>query len=54
MMHASLQIPALTKRKSQLSALEVENTHAIANVHIHVECVRQKYSILQGALPIDF
>jgi len=58
MMQASLQIPAFTKGKSQLSALEVENTRTIANVRIHVErvigCVRQKYSILQGTLPIDF
>ena len=47
-----------TNGKSQLSALDVENTHTIANVHIHVECVigcvRQKYSILQETLPIDF
>jgi len=58
MMQASLQIPAFTKGKTQLSALEVENTRTIANVRIHVErvigCVRQKYSILQGTLPIDF
>jgi len=58
MMQASLHIPAFTKGKAQLSALEVENTRTIANVRIHVErvigCVRQKYSILQGTLPIDF
>jgi len=58
MMPASLQIPAFMKGKSQLSALEVENTRTIANVRIHVErvigCVRQKYSILRGNLPIDF
>ena len=50
MMQASLLIPAFTKGKSQLSALEVENTRTIANFCIHVErvigCVRQKYSIL--------
>ena len=39
MMQASLQIPAFTKGKSQLSALEVENTRTIANIHIHVEHV---------------
>ena len=48
--------PSIYEKKAQLSALEVENT--IANVHIHVEhvigCVWQKYSILQGTLPIDF
>ena len=58
MMQATLHIPAFTKGKSQLSALEVENTRTIANVRIHIErvigCVRQKYSILQGTLPIDF
>ncbi len=50
-MHARLNIPAFTKGKSQLSATEIEETRAIANVRIH-ECVignvRQKYSILQS------
>ena len=58
MMQATLHIPAFTKGRSQLSALEVENTRTIANVRIHIErvigCVRQKYSILQGTLLIDF
>ena len=58
MMQASLLIPAFTKGKAQLSALEVENTRTIANVSIHIEhvigSVRQKYSILQGTLPSDF
>lgn len=57
MQQAHLHIPAFTKGKTQLSALEVEQTHAIANVRIHVERVignvRQKFSILQGTLPID-
>ena len=58
MMQATLRIPAFTKGKSQLSALEVENTCTIANVRIHIErvigCVRQKYSILQGTLSFGF
>ena len=58
MMQAHLHIPAFTKGKPQLSAVEVESTRKIANVRIHVErvigCVRQKYGILQGTLPIDF
>ena len=57
-MQASLQIPAFTEGKSQLSAIEVEGTRTIANVRIHVErvigCVRQKFSILQSTLPIHF
>ena len=46
-MQARLHISAFTKGKSQLSALEVEETRSIANVRIHVErvigLVRQKY-----------
>ena len=57
-MQATLHIPSFTKGKSQLSALEVEDTRTIANVRIHVErvigCVRQKFSILQSTLPIHF
>ena len=45
----------LTKRKSQLSAMEVTETRTIANVRIHVECVvgnvRQKCSMLQSTVP---
>ena len=55
---AKLYIPAFTKGKNQLSALEVEETRSIANVRIHVERVignvRKKYSILKDTLPIQF
>ena len=55
MMQATLHIPAFIK---ELSALEIEETHSIANVRIHVKrvigVVRQRYSILTGTLPIDF
>lgn len=58
MMQAKLHIPAFTKGKSQLSAMEVSETRTIANVRIHVERVignvRQKYSILQSTLPIHY
>ena len=58
MHQAKLHLPAFTKGKSQMSALEIEETRTIANVRIHVErvigLVRQKYTILQGTLPIDF
>ena len=55
---ASLHISAFTRGKQQLSALEIEDTRNIANVQIHVErvigCVRQKYTILQSTLSINF
>ena len=58
MMQAKLHIPAFTKGKSQLSAMEITETRTIANVRIHVERVignvRQKYSILQSTLPIHY
>ena len=58
MYQAKLHIPAFTKGKNQLEALEVEETRSIANVRIHVErvigVVRQKYTILQGTLPIHY
>ena len=54
MIQASLHIPAFTKGKDQLSAIEVKETRTIANVRIHVErvigMVRQKYSILHGTI----
>ncbi len=46
MLQARLHIPAFTKGKSQLDAMEVEDTRTLANVRIHVErvigLVRQK------------
>ena len=55
---AEVKIPAFRKGKKQLSPLDVEQTRHIASVRIHVErvigCVRQKYCILNGPLPIDF
>ena len=58
MVQARLHLPAFTRGKDQLSALEVEETREIANVRIHVErvigAVKQKFSILQSTLPIDF
>jgi len=57
-MQAKLHIPAFTKNKNQLSALEVEETRKIANVRIHVErvigSVKQKFKILQNTIPIQF
>ncbi|XP_068204708.1 uncharacterized protein [Palaemon carinicauda] len=55
---ATVKIPAFLRGKKQLSASEVFNTRKIANVRIHVErvigCVRQRYSILNGPMPLDF
>ena len=55
---ATLAMPAFTKGRDQLTALEVEQSRAISNVRIHVErvigTVRQKYTILGGPLPVDF
>lgn len=55
---ASLHMPAFTKGRDQLTALEVEQSRAISNVRIHVErvigTVRQKYTILGSHLPLEF
>ena len=53
---AKLNIPAFTREKHQLTPLEVEETHSIANVRIHVErigYVRQKYTIMSETTPIN-
>lgn len=55
---ATLHIPAFTKGKSQLSALDVARTRKLANVRIHVErvigLVRNKFTIMKSIQPIDF
>ncbi|WAR19585.1 hypothetical protein MAR_001423 [Mya arenaria] len=55
---AQVKIPAFTKGKSQMSPLDLESTRKLANVRIHVERVigltRQKYTILNGLLPVEF
>lgn len=55
---AEINIPAFTRGKAQLSAIDVETTRKIAHVRIHVErvigLVRNKYTILQDRLPIDY
>ena len=47
-----------TKGKSQLSAKEIKQSRELARVRIPVErligMVKQKYSILEGTLPISF
>ena len=48
-------MPAFTKGRSQLSALDVESTRGLAAVRIHVERVigmtRQKYTMLGTIIP---
>ena len=55
---AEVKIPAFTKGKQQLSPMELESTRKIAHSRIHVErvigLVRNKYTILQSVLPIDY
>ena len=55
-LQAKLHIPAFTKGKSQLSALEVENTRRIANVQIHVKhvigCMRQATATFHNSCSI--
>ena len=55
---ATVKIPAFTKGKKQLDAIEVEQTRCIANVRIHVERVigniRKKYQLLGDTQPIDY
>ena len=55
---ATLIIPSFTRGKKQLSLQEVECSKKIAKVRIHVERVigllKNKYTILQGTLPVTF
>ena len=55
---AEAVLPAFTRGKTQLSAKEVLQSRAVARVRIHVErligMVKQKYTILDGLLPISF
>ena len=58
LMCAEVKIPAFTRGKKQLSPLDLEATRKIAHNRIHVErvigLVRNKYTILQSTLPIDY
>ena len=52
---AEVKVPSFTKGKAQLSKHEVDTTHELARVPIHVERVigmlKQKYQILYSILP---
>jgi len=53
---AEVKIPPFTKGKKQLEKVEVDWSRELSIVRIHVERVigvlKQKYTILQGTLPI--
>ena len=57
---ATLDLPAFTKGRDQLSQAAVEATRKLANVRIHVErvigAVRQRFQILSatGVLPKEY
>ena len=54
---AEVRIPPFTKGKSQLSEIEIENSHQLSHVRIHDEriigVIRQKFSILHSTLQIS-
>ena len=55
---AEVKIPPFTHGKRQLDRVEIEKSRQLSAVRIHVEriigLVRQKYSILNSTLPINF
>ena len=55
---ARVQLPPFTKGKKQLSKEEVDVSRQLSRVRIHVERViggvRQKYTIFQSTLPVNF
>ena len=56
--HAEVKVPPFTRGKKQLSRCEVDSARELSHVRIHVEriigVVRQKYSILESQLPVNF
>ncbi|XP_052471879.1 uncharacterized protein LOC128028648 [Carassius gibelio] len=54
---AEVKIPEFTRGHSQLDAEDVEETRRIAHLREHVEkvigCVRSKYTILNGIVPVS-
>ena len=56
MMLAEIKTPPFTRGKNQLEKLDVDWSRELSLVRIHIERVigvlKQKYTILQGVLPI--
>ena len=54
---AEVKLPPFTRGKKQLSKMEIDVSHQLSSVRIHVErvisMVRQKYAILRSILPIN-
>ena len=55
---AEVKTPPFTKGKKQLSPCEIDCSHQLSRIRIHVERVigvlRQKYTTLESTLPINF
>ena len=55
---AEVKLPPFTKGKKQLSKKEVDVFRQLSRVRIHVKrvigVVRQKYTVLQSMLPVNF
>ena len=58
LMMATIKMPAFTKGNTQMPAIELERSHKLAHLRIHVErfigLLRQKCTFLGETVPIDY
>ena len=58
MVMAEIRLPPFTHGKKQLAKVDVDWSRELSTVRIHVErvigVVKQKYTFLQGTIPISF